>query len=128
MKVAFFPGKFQPVHLGHIISLMKIYEDYDKIIIGITDDNPRILTLEERRNIFHSIFQYLGKFDYIFFDVALTSIEDSKLLPKFDVCVSGNPDVIKKMKEFGFKTRYLERSKGLGYSGTELRSISPKEG
>ena len=56
MKVAFFPGKFQPVHLGHIISLMKIYEDYDKIIIGITDDNPRILTLEERRNIFHSIF------------------------------------------------------------------------
>ena len=43
-SVAFFPGKFQPVHMGHITSLMKIYDDYDKIIIGITSDSPAILS------------------------------------------------------------------------------------
>ena len=50
-SVAFFPGKFQPVHMGHITSLMKIYNDYDKIIIGITSDSPIILSLQERRDI-----------------------------------------------------------------------------
>ncbi|NQU87008.1 MAG: adenylyltransferase/cytidyltransferase family protein [Mariniphaga sp.] len=126
MKIAFFPGKFQPVHLGHIISIMEIYEDYDKIIIGITEDNPKILSFEERRDIFQVVFKYLDKFEYFYFDGILSEINNSILLPKYDICVSGNIVVIKKMNELGFSTRYLERSKGLYYSGTELRSIHEK--
>lgn len=127
MKVAFFPGKFQPVHLGHIISLMRIYEDYDKIIIGISEDNPQVLSLEDRRNIFQAVFKYLDKFEYFFVNGALITMKNPNLLPKFDVCVSGNQEVLRKMQEFSFQTRFLERSKGLGYSGTELRSIIIKD-
>ena len=50
MATVFFPGKFQPVHLGHIISIMNIYEKFDKIIIGITQDKPEVLTQNERKN------------------------------------------------------------------------------
>ena len=50
--VAFFPGKFQPVHMGHITSLMRIFDDYDKIIIGITSDSPNVLSLNERKEEF----------------------------------------------------------------------------
>ena len=123
-SVAFFPGKFQPVHMGHITSIMKIYDDYEKIIIGITSDAPNILSLDERKNIFDSVLSRFQKFEYVFFDTALVDIKDITILPKFDVCVSGNQKVINYMKWNNFKTRLLKRSKGIGYSGTKIRSLS----
>ena len=122
-SVAFFPGKFQPVHMGHITSLMKIYDDYDKIIIGITSDSPAILSLQERREIFEKVLSKFNKFKYVFFDTALVDIKDKAILPKFDVCVTGNLAVVDYMKKNNFKTRILSRSEGVGYSGTEIRSI-----
>tara|TARA_Y100001970_G_scaffold42932_1_gene53471 strand:+ start:2955 stop:3935 length:981 start_codon:yes stop_codon:yes gene_type:complete len=122
-SVAFFPGKFQPVHMGHIASIMKIFDDYEKIIIGITSDSPNILSFDERKNIFKSVLSRYKKFEYVFFDTSLVDIKDKSILPQFDVCVSGNQKVIDFMKKYNFKTRFLKRSKGIGYSGTEIRSI-----
>ena len=126
-SVAFFPGKFQPVHMGHIASIMKIFDDYEKIIIGITSDSPNILSLNERKNIFKSVLSRYKKFEYVFFDTSLVDIVDISILPQFDVCVSGNQKVIDFMKKYNFKTRFLNRSKGIGYSGTEIRSIVGKK-
>tara|TARA_B100000073_G_scaffold329614_1_gene317358 strand:- start:9763 stop:10728 length:966 start_codon:yes stop_codon:yes gene_type:complete len=125
-SVAFFPGKFQPVHMGHITSLMKIFDDYDKIIIGITSDSPNILSLDERKEVFESVLSRFNKFEYVFFDTALVNIKDTTILPRFDVCVTGNSSVIDYMEKNNFKTRLLTRSDGYGYSGTEIRSISIK--
>ena len=122
-SVAFFPGKFQPVHMGHITSIMKIFEDYEKIIIGITSDSPNILSLQKRKEVFQSVLSRFDKFEYVFFDTALIDIKDKTILPKFDVCVSGNQKVLDFMKKNNFKTRLLKRSSGVGYSGTEIRSI-----
>ena len=122
--VAFFPGKFQPVHMGHITSLMRIFDDYDKIIICITSDSPNILSYDERKKSFQSILSKFNKIEYFFLETALLNIEDITILPKFDICVSGNESVIDFMKSNNFKTRLLGRSQGVGYSGTQLRSIS----
>ena len=122
--VAFFPGKFQPVHMGHISSLMKIFDDYEKIIIGITSDSPNVLSLESRKKIFKSVLSRFNKFEYVLFDTALINIKDTNILPDFDVCVTGNQEVVDFMEKNNFKTRLLSRSKGVGYSGTEIRSIS----
>ena len=122
--VAFFPGKFQPVHMGHITSLMKIFDDYDKIIIGITSDSPNVLSLKSRKEIFKSVLSRFNKFEYVLFDTALINIKDTNTLPKFDVCVTGNQSVVDFMEKNNFKTRLLRRSEGVGYSGTEIRSIS----
>ena len=121
--VAFFPGKFQPVHMGHITSLMKIFDDYDRIINGITSDSPNVLSLDDRKRIFQSVLSRFDKFEYVFFDTALIDIKKKSSLPQFDVCVSGNEKIIDFMKKLNFKTRLLKRSKGVGYSGTEIRSI-----
>ena len=126
-SVAFFPGKFQPVHMGHITSIMKIFDDYEKIIIGITSDSPNILSLDERKNIFESVLYKFEKIEYVFFDTSLIDIKDKTRLPQFDVCVSGNEKVIDFMNKNNFKTRLLKRSKGVGYSGTEIRSIFEKK-
>ena len=123
-SVAFFPGKFQPVHMGHVTSLMKIFDDYDKIIIGITSDPPNVLSLNARKEIFESVLSRFNKFEYVFFDTALIDIKDKTILPQFDVCVTGNQKVVDYMKKNNFKTRLLSRSEGVGYSGTEIRSIS----
>ena len=123
-SVAFFPGKFQPVHMGHITSLMKIFDDYDKIIIGITSDSPNVLSLKSRKEIFKSVLSRFNKFEFVLFDTALVNIKDTNTLPKFDVCVTGNQSVVDFMKKNNFKTRLLRRSEGVGYSGTEIRSIS----
>ena len=56
MITALFPGKFQPPHLGHIISIMSICDQYDKVIVAVTDDNPKILTLDKRVDIFSNYF------------------------------------------------------------------------
>ena len=122
--VAFFPGKFQPVHMGHIISLMRIFDDYDKIIICITSDSPNVLSHKERKRSFQSVLSKFNKIEYFFLDTALVNIKDINILPTFDVCVSGNESVIDFMKSNNFKTRLLSRSQGVGYSGTQLRSIS----
>ena len=122
--VAFFPGKFQPVHMGHITSLMRIFDDYDKIIICITSDSPNILSYDERKKSFQSILSKFNKIEYFFLETALLNIEDITILPKFDICVSGNESVIDFMKSNNFKTRLLGRSQGVGHSGTQLRSIS----
>ena len=59
--IAFFPGKFVPPHLGHIITIMSIYEKYDKVIVGITDESDLIISQKERESIFQSVFKHLSK-------------------------------------------------------------------
>ena len=127
MNVAFFPGKFQPIHLGHIITLMNIYDKYDKIIVGITDDKPEIISQVERKNIFHCVLRHLPKFEIVLIRGVIVKGENLDSLPNFDVCISGNPEVINKLNAYGIKTEFLKRSEGLGFSSTEIRSLINKE-
>ena len=123
MSTAFFPGKFQPVHLGHVISIMNIYEKYDKIIVGITEDIPEVLTQNERKEIFENVFKYLNKVEIILIKKVITGSRDLSHLPRFDICLSGNIKVIETMHDNGLNAKFLERSIGIGYSGTEIRSL-----
>ena len=122
-KVAFFPGKFQPVHLGHVVTLMSIYNDYDRIIVGITQDGPTVLTQEQIRDIFKSSLKYLPKFEIVLIKGSIENSSSLHNLPEFDVCVSGNQKVIDKICNLGKPTRYIERSEGVNFSGTEIRTL-----
>ncbi len=126
MATAFFPGKFQPIHVGHVITLMSLYEKYDRIIVGITDDFPQVLSQNEKKEIFELIFKYLPKYDFVLIKEIITNSKDLSYLPKFDVCLTGNEKVIKTMTDLGLNAQFLERSKGIGYSGTEIRTLIEK--
>ena len=122
--IAFFPGKFQPPHLGHIISLMKLYDEYDEIIVGITEDTPKDsefqLPLEARKNIFKAALQHLPKFRVV---TLKGTIEGGAVndLPEFDVCLSGNEKVIEKIQSWGKQAEFLPRAEGAGFSGATIR-------
>jgi len=126
MKTAFFPGKFQPVHLGHIITLMQLYDEYDKIIIGITEDTPAVLTQEERKKIFYKVLKHLPKFEIVLIKGVIVGSTSLDNLPSFDICITGNYNVIDTLNKLGYKTKFIDRSEGIGFSGKEQRMLSEK--
>ena len=105
---------------------MNIYEKFDKIIIGITQDKPEVLTQNERKKIFDQIFKHLDKVEVILINDIITGSSNLSHLPKFDLCLTGNHKVIETMVSNGYNAQFLERSIGIGYSGTEIRSLLKK--
>lgn len=124
-KTALFVGKFQPPHLGHITTIMNQYGRYEKIIVGVTEGEPRVMSLEETCDILQNIFKYLPKVEI--YPIKNTLDDESAIpyLPKgWDVLLSGNDYILKLCKKHGWNCKYIPRSKGIGYSGTELRSLT----
>jgi len=121
--IAFFPGKFQPPHLGHIISIMKICDQYEKLIVAISNDGPKVLSQIERKKIFDEVFRLIDNVEVITVKAVITEIKDIKILPRFDICLSGNINVINKMKSLGARVKYVHRSRGIGFRSTEIRDL-----
>ena len=122
--IAFFPGKFQPAHLGHVLTIMSLYDDYDKIIIGITNDTPHVCPRITTKKIFIKVFRLLPKVKVVLIDGVLCDRKSKTSLPKFDILLSGNPAVIKWAMKHKIKCKNVPRTNGLGFSGTDIRSIS----
>lgn len=126
-KIAAFFGKFQPPHLGHIITIKRILKDFNKIIVVITNDHKNeSLDPKQIKKIFKEIF-YDNK--HILFKVISGSIEEgtaSITNLQFDVAVSGNNKIISILGEMGYKTLFQPRSIGPGFSSSEIRSFNIK--
>jgi len=129
-RIAIFPGRFQPPHLGHIMTLMRIYGDYDQIIVTVSENiydgrKTQIIPAGEVTKILEEVFQYLPKIRILYIGRGLLERENYEGLPQFDVLVSGNPIQIAQAKELGKATRFHPRSKigNLEISGTLLRRI-----
>lgn len=127
MTTAIFSGRFQPPHLGHVLTLMRIYPLYDKIIIAVSEytyggKKKQVIKPKVAKKILEEVFQHLPKFQVVLIGKGLLERESFNDLPKFDVVVTGNLAVIQRMEKLGIKSRYVARTKGLlGWSGKELR-------
>jgi len=125
--IALFPGKFQPPHLGHIRTLLRIYEDYDKIYVCITEGGPHLIPIQESYEIIKETLRYLPKFEVIMVKGSIYTRDAFENMPKFDIFVSANIKAIEIANEFKLKTRFISRTKGIGYSGTSLRRLAKIE-
>jgi len=105
---------------------MNIYQDYDKIIIGVTEDKPRIIPPQKVKIIFESVLRHLPKFKVMIVKGTIENNDSLDNLPEFDILLSGNMNVINHVKKFGINAQFMPRSKGIGYSGTEIRKIAEK--
>ena len=58
MKNAIFPGSFDPFTLGHLDIVKKSEKIFDKIIIGIGENDSKkpLLSVEKRKKIIKQIF------------------------------------------------------------------------
>ena len=65
MKIAVYPGTFDPITYGHIDVIKKSLNIFDKLIVATTDNSDKdyFFSIEERIEIIHnSLFKDL-KFD-----------------------------------------------------------------
>ena len=124
-KTAFFPGKFHPPHVGHILTILNILPKYKKLIIGVTEDAPK-KKITNATGVVDTLNLFFNSFDnveIVLIHGVLTKRKNSKGLPKFDILLSGNYEVLKWAENNGIESLYTPRSEGFLCSGTEIRSI-----
>lgn len=119
-KTVFFPGKFQPPHIGHVLTISKLLKKY-KIIIGISADGPRVLSQQDVKNIFQIIFD--DRSDYFIFDGVLSDYKEIEKFPHFDIVLTGNNKIIEWAKRLNLNVKKFPRTKCIGDSSTKLRSL-----
>ena len=135
MVIALFPMRAQPPHIGHILTIVRLYDKYDKLIIHIADNPGKhykpehyIIPPIESVKVFKEVFKYMPKVEVILGKQHIrdrTSFDD---LPPFDIILTGNEQFIKDMK--GDKpVLFIPRSKIYGFdiSGTVLRKLMKNE-
>jgi cytidyltransferase-like protein len=121
MTTALFLGRFQPPHVGHILTIRKLAQRFDKVIVGVTEAGPSVMQISEVIAILELLLP-----ENFFETIAIRgSVEDgtAELICNFDVCCSGNPQVLARMAAKGFKTEFTERSLDSIFSGTRERQL-----
>ncbi len=70
MKIAIFPGSFDPVTIAHVDILQRSISLFDKVIIGIGANSTKqpLLTVETRVKILESVFIAEPKIEIIAYD------------------------------------------------------------
>ncbi len=139
---AFFIGRFQPCHLGHVEVLRRILKEVDELIVGIgsaqeshTIENP--FTAGERmlmvsRAIDELMDAMVGKEIEKPRKVYVVPLEDiyrnslwvshvRSMVPPFSVVYSNNPLVVRLFKEAGVEVRSTKLYRRFEYQGTEIR-------
>ena len=129
-RIAIFPGRFQPPHLGHVLTLMRMYPLYSEIIIAVTTytysgTKKHMMRQREVRDILEKVFKHLPKYRVIIIGKGFIERDNYNDLPKFDVVVTGNMQIINKLEKLNMKTRYQPRSKigKLDINGQMLREL-----
>lgn len=128
---AFYIGRFQPFHNGHLKVISQIARDVDELVIGIgsaqmshTPENP--FTAGERILM---ITRSLEKLDLYFYVIPIPDIYRNaewvaharSMTPPFSAVYSNNPLVSRLFYEAGVEVKHSPMYNRHEYSGTEIR-------
>lgn len=113
--IAIHPVRANPPHLGHIITLLRIKNDYDKIIVAVSDNTydgkkPQIIPQEEVKFILNEVFKHFPKYEVILSKERFITRTNFADLPKFDIVVTGNKAVYDNMIKNNINVRFIKRT------------------
>jgi len=111
-----FIGKFQPPHLGHVLTINKLVKKYKRITIGITEGSPKYFERKKIKYIFNSVFSGKKNIDIVLLSGAVDK-KTIKIKKKYKLIISGNKKILGILKKLNFKTKYQPRTKGYSFSG-----------
>jgi nicotinamide mononucleotide adenylyltransferase len=116
----YFIGKFQPPHLGHILTFNKIRSKYKiDLKIMVTQGEGSFIEFAKIKNIFLSALQI----SETHIESVKGSIEKKTIsgLPRDAVFYTGNEKVIKLLRDSNYDAVFVERSMDKFYTGTSIR-------
>lgn len=109
------PGKFNPPHLGHALTINKLIKEFKDITICVTSDVPgnAVFTPQE-------IAEEMKGFGVpvVLLDGTLTK-QTTNPFPGY-IYLSGNPDVISWANKIGAESLFIPRTGNI--SGTKIRN------
>jgi len=114
-KTILFSGRFDPPHLGHIMTLQRLALEYDKVIVCILDYPQQFYPIKDRlETMATALSGCLGTFVVVTNSVNFENItkEDVDTLPAFDVYGSGNTICYLRMNALGYKVVPVNRTPG----------------
>ncbi len=103
-------------HSGHLITIKRLGQEYDRVVIVILDYPEQFYPIEERVQILHDMFDegILGNYEVIvnkhnFENITKEQVEE---LPEFDVYGSGNYRCYSNMSKLGYEVVDTRRYPG----------------
>lgn len=102
MTTALFLGRFQPPHVGHLLTIRSLLRKYQQVIVGVTECEPSVMTTGS----VIAILSNLINDENVSFRIVSGSVEGGTAIIdfSFDVCCSGNPAVLAIMGGKGYQT------------------------
>ena len=103
-----------PPHIGHILTLLRIKDRYDKIIVAISDYNfegkkSHVMTVDEVFTCLHEILKYFPNFEIIIHKEPFRKRINFDDLPKFDIVITGSKEVYNNVVKRGLKAKLIKR-------------------
>lgn len=119
--VILFSGRFDRVHAGHVMSIARLGQEYDKVIIIVLDYPEQEYPVSYRVQFLKEICSYLkGCYEIKSNKVHFGNITPVELKQyDFDIYAAGNHDVLMHIESMGYKVRYVERA--FDYQATDDR-------
>jgi len=114
-----FSGRFDNVHPGHIIQIMRLGQQYSRVIVPVLDYPEQHYPVNYRIQILTAALEYaIGSYD-VFPDKIHFAHASREYLESlhFDFYVSGNIACLKHVSDLGFKIKYIDRA--FDYSASE---------
>lgn len=136
-KTGIFSGRFDPPHLGHLITILNLCRRFNRIVVVVLDYPERkICGAEEVRRIFKTCFEAMLSpmtIQKVFIDInkihfgQITFVEYSNYLNGIGVCfahsiyLSGNKNVLANIDKQGIPWLFVPRTEDWLFSGCEVR-------
>lgn len=129
-KIAVFPGRFQPIHLGHVHAIKKAMKKYEVVVvIGSTNkcdaENP--FTFEERKRMIKAVFGErikIIRIPDVYDDLKWINSIEAKL--NFDLAISGNEWSKRCFAKAGYTVLEPDFLKLEKYNATKIRNLMSK--
>jgi hypothetical protein len=120
MSKALFLGRFQPPHVGHLLTIRKLLTKHPDLSIGVTECQPSVMEVGRVIEVLKSLLPDLE----LGYEEVTGSVEGgtAKLPEGYDVFCSGNSAVLKVLSAQGLMTDFVERSMDEVFSGTRIRN------
>ena len=136
--VGIFSGRFDPPHLGHLMTILDLCKLFQKIVVVVLDYRGRpTCSASMAVLIFETLFEDFlpqicaNKIECIVNHTHMAEVSVSEYDDLLEavgttransIYLSGNPEVLKHMEEIGIKNEPVPRSIDHIYSGTIVRS------